>query len=238
MLQVTNFKIIKDKKLRALYQNVYTHLSYVDTLHSKDELLAHKQLFKAYKNGYTSNNKMFKNLLKSQLEFPYIHIDWIGVFIDARLDYAQTKTLKRLDDLLKYAELTSRFGFLCLITDQHAKHHITIINNLSKIDVLAYILLNDDTLKSKHQLHYPKQLIEDFGIEISVDNQYMKNEKYMSLWEFIHFKVQTFIKDVEPMLNQFKKEEILLISFYLNLIKDELKIKRDDLISHFKKLGL
>ncbi|MFA7418016.1 MAG: hypothetical protein WCZ19_05675 [Acholeplasma sp.] len=237
MLQDAHFKIIKDKKLRSLYQNVYTHLSYIDHLHTKDDLLAYQKLFKAYKNGYTSNNEMFKNLLKSQLAFPYIHIDWIGVFIDARLDYIQTKTLKRLDNLLKYAELTSKFGFLYLITDQQAKHHLSIINNLSKIDVLSYILLNDDTLKSKNLLHYPKQLIEDFGIEYSVDDQYMKNEKYISLWEFIHFKVKAFITSVEPMIHQFNSDQLLLINLYLKLVNENLKTKRVALIKHYEKIA-
>lgn len=236
MLQDNDLKMVKDKKLRALYQIIYIHLKHIEDLASKDELLEYQSLFKAYKNGYTSNNKTFKSLLKSHINFSYIYIDWLNVFIESKIYYLEIPKLKHLDDLFKFAELQSKIGFMFLITDKLAKHHLSIINNISKIDVISFLLLHDSGLKENTLIYYPLQLVEDFGIELSMDGSYMKNEKYVALWEYLHFKIQGFIKEIEPLLIQFQDHEVLIINDFIKTIQFQLITKRNTLIKHLKSL--
>ena len=92
-----------------------------------------------------------------------------------------------------------------------------MINGLAIIDVFSNLLLTDNDLKNKtKKLQYPSQLIEDFGVELSMDNLYMKNDKYIALWEYIHFKVQTEISDLKPKLITFKSHEFEFITYYIN----------------------
>lgn len=235
MLKDKDFKVIKDKKLRTLYQNIYLHLNYIENLESKDDLLHYESLFKAYKNGYTSNQKSFKSLQKVHKLFPFIHLDWLGVFIKSKLDYIENNRIKRLDDLLHYAETQSTFGFLLLICDKLAKNHLHIITTLSKIDKLSYILLYDDALKEKSLIHYPIQLIQDFGIEVDMHSKYLKNTQYIGLWEYLLFKINEMITYVEPQLIQFDISEYHLIVLYLDKIKVSLKNKRDNLIGYLER---
>lgn len=235
MLQVSDFKSIKDKKTSILYQIVYEHLKHIESLNDKEGLIAYQNLFNAYVNGYTSNQKSFKNLLKVHKIFPYMHLDWLGVFIKSKLNYLENKRMKRLDDLLLYAEVQSTFGFLLLICDKLAKNHLHIITTLSKIDMLSYILLHDDILKEKELIHYPIQLIEDFGVEVDMHSKYLKNEQYMGLWEYLLFKINEMITIVEPQLIQFDTSEHDLTIFYIQKIKVLLKNKRDDFIHHLKR---
>lgn len=236
MLQDKDFKLIKDKKIRNLYQTIYSHLKHIDQLQTVDELKAHETLFKAYKNGYTSNHKMFKALLKEHLSNPYIYMDWFQVFITSKIDYLNRPKLKHLDELLKYCELQSTFGYLFLITDTLAKHHVGFINLISRIDILSYILIHDLDLDKTHLPYYPQNLIQDFGIEYAMDGRLMKNEKYIALWEYIHFKIRGFIKELDTALIQFQAHEVTLITFYIEHIGLKLKQKRTYLMDYIKTL--
>lgn len=235
MLQVSDFKSIKDKKTRFLYQIIYYHLKYIESLNDKESLLAYESLYHAYKNGYTSNQKSFKDLLKVQQHFPYIHLDWLGVFIKSKLDYIEDKRIKRLDDLLYYAEVQSTFGFLLLICDKLARNHLNMITILSKMDKLSYILLHDDDLKEQELIHYPTQLLEDFGVEVDMNLKYLKNKQYMGLWEYLLFKINEMITLIEPQLIQFDTTEYDLIVLYIHKIKILLKNKRDGLIKYLER---
>jgi len=236
MLQDKDLKLIKDKKIRNLYQTIYSHLKHIEQLQTVDEIKAHETLFKAYKNGYTSDHKMFKALLKEHLANPYIYIDWFQVFITSKIDYLNRPKLKQLDDLLKYCELQSSFGYLFLITDTLAKHHVSFINLISRIDILSYILIHDLNLDKNNLPYYPQNLILDFGIEYAMDGSLMKNEKYIALWEYIHFKIQGFIKELDTTLIQFQAHEVTLITFYIENIDSKLKQKRRDLMDYLKTL--
>jgi len=228
MLQLTDFKVIKNKKVKTLYQNVWTHLDYIRSLKSESDLLSYQEMFKAYKNGYASN-KMFKNLMTSHIEFPYIYVDWLNVYINARLTYMNQPQFKRIDDLLKFAELHSALGFLFLVTDKLAKHHLPMINLLSKIDIISFILLNDHELLKNQTPHYPKQLLEDFDVSTSLEGVYMINEGYLALWRYLSFKVDGWIKEYKPYLIQFQDEEVQLISIFIERVSNMLKNKQQKL---------
>ena len=234
MLKDHDFKFIKDKKLRILYQTVWAHLDYIDNLSSITELDNYHTLFKAYKNGYTSNHKMFKSLLKTHMLYPDIFLDWLPVYIESKSSYLEKKHIKDLDDLYNFSKLTSKFGLLLLITDKLAKQHLNFINTISKVDVIGKLLGNDKELMSLQKTYFPTRLIEDFGIEQSLDDIFMKNEKYIALWEYLHFKVQGFMKEIEIMLIQFNDIEVHLITTYIERIKTDLKIRRDILIKYIK----
>ncbi len=228
MLQLTDFKAIKNKQIKTLYQNVWTHLDYIRSLHSESDLLTYQEMFKAYKNGYASN-KMFKALMKSQIDYTYIYVDWFSVYINAKLTYLNKTEFKRIDDLLKFAELQSTTGFLFLITDKLAKHHIQMINLLSKIDIVSYILLNDHELLKKQIPHYPKQLLEDFDVSTSLEGVYMINEGYLALWRYLSFKVDGWIVALKPYLIQFQDEEVQLMSLFIKRVQNMLDNKQKHL---------
>jgi len=234
MLQTNDFKQIKNKHIRKLYQNVYYHLDQIASMTNKEDVVAYQNLFKAYKNGYTSNHKMFKKLLKSNIKFPHIYIDWFFVYIDKKLQYLNKPELKRLDDLYVYAQLQSKLGFLMLITHQNAKLNLDMINTLSVIDIYTDILLNDDTYLLENKIHYPTGLIEDFGVEKNLDGHYLKNEQYVGLWEYLLFKVQSDMKLIMPQHMLFQPYEAQIIDTVLKRAKEGLKLKRQALIDHLK----
>lgn len=228
MLQLTDFKALKNKQVKTLYQNVWTHLDYIRSLKSESELLSYQEMFKAYKNGYTSN-KLFKQLMKSHIAFPYIYIDWLNVYINAKLTYLKQPHFKRMDDLLKFAELQSVVGFLFLITDKLAKHHLQIINLLSKIDILTNFLLNDHELLKNKIPHYPIQLLEDFDVSTSLEGTYMINDGYLAIWRYLAFKVDGWIKEFNPYLIQFQDAEVEIISIFIKRVQKMLKNKQHKL---------
>lgn len=225
MLQLTDFKVIKNKQTKTLYQNVWTNLDYIRSLNSESDLLNYQNMFKAYKNGYASN-KIFKALMKSHIDFSYIYIDWLNVYAHSKLSYLKQTQFKRMDDLLNFSELQSVTGFLFLITDKLAKHHIQMINLLSRIDIVSYILLNDHELLKNQTPHYPKQLLEDFDVSTSLEGFYMINEGYLALWRYLSFKVDGWIKEFKPYLIQFQDEEVQLISTFIKRVQDMLKNKQ------------
>lgn len=235
MIQIDDLKVIKDKKIKILYETIAAHLNYVFNLESLDELNNYIKRVLAYQNGYTEKDKLFTNLRKVHLEHPNLVIDWLTEYAKFKISYIKQPKIKRFDDLLLYAMSQSPYAFLMLITDNLAQRHLEIIYDIGKIDMLSFILKNDDALKQHQKIHYPVQLIEDYGLDISFQNTYMKNESYAALWEMIHFKIQGYIKSVSLSLNQFKVDEILFLEHFIDTRKAFLIEKRNYLINHLKK---
>ncbi|WP_025725432.1 hypothetical protein [Acholeplasma granularum] len=231
MHQIEEFNIIKDKNLKNLYQIVYQHLKYIDDAPNIEALHTYKKYLLAYHNGYTSDQKLFKKLQKYHLLFKEINISWLGVFLDYKINYFDQFSLKSYDNLITYAKLQSKFSFLFLITDKLAKNHLNIISSLGIIDILSDILLNDEKLNSQSKINYPEQLLFDFNVEISLNKSFLKNDKYIGLWEYIHFKVRTEINLIKPLIITFLPHEIELIKLYINDIISRLNERRNFLIS-------
>jgi len=61
-----DFKLIKLKNKRKLYQIIYDHLNYIESLDDVIHLNDYLNNLKSYLNGYTPKTKLFKNLRKKR----------------------------------------------------------------------------------------------------------------------------------------------------------------------------
>lgn len=235
MIQIEDFKVVKDKKIRFLYETISEHLNYVFNTDDMELLNSYIKRVLAYLNGYTEKDKLFSHLRKTNFDHPYLFLQWLIEYAKFKIEYIKQPKIKRFDDLLLYSNNQSPYGFLFLITDNLAARHINIISNIAKIDILTYILKHDNALKLSGKIHYPLQLIEDYGLDYSFENTYMKNEAYTALFEMIHFKIEGYIKTLTASLDYFKDHESLVIKNFINVRKDYLQSQRKSLIDHLNK---
>lgn len=222
MIQTTIFKPIKDKQTRFLYESVANQLNHIETLSTIDALDVYIKSVLAYLNGFTEKNKLFKDLRKTHQIHPNLYMRWLIEFAKFKQHYIEFPKIKRLDDLMLYAEHQSTFSYLLLITDEMASNHLVVINNLARIDVLSNILLSINSLKKNGRIHLPIQLIEDYHLEESLDGTYMINERFIALWELIAYKLKLLIKDVNLYLNDFDQVKQNFIMLHLKSISDSL----------------
>ncbi len=228
MIQTSIFKPIKDKQTRFLYESIAHQLNYIETLSTVDALDGYIKRVLAYLNGFTEKNKLFKDLRKTHQIHPNLYIRWLIEFAKFKIHYTQYPNIKRLDDLMLFAERQSTFSYLLLITDKNASDHIKIIGDLAKVDILSHVLLNADTLKKNNQIHFPTQLIEDYHLEESLDGSYMINERYIALWEMIAYKIKVLSEGISLAYGLFNESEAYLIEAFT-------KTRFKELNSHLKK---
>src|SRR5690554_5463822 len=112
---MVDFKLIKIRKKRKLYQIIYNHLNYIADLNDYSLLNNYLNDLKSYLNGYTPKNKLFKILRKVHLKEPYLNLIYLLKFCENILNYLKYPEIKRFIDLIVYAKETSKLGFLLLI---------------------------------------------------------------------------------------------------------------------------
>lgn len=228
MIQIQQFKTIKDKHTKFLYETISNQLNHIESLHSIEQLNNYIKRVLAYLNGFTEKDKLFKNLRIAHNHFPYLYIQWFIEYAKFKIHYMDYPTIKRLDDLLIYTEKQSTFSYLFLITDEHAQKHLHIINDLARIDVLSSVLLNVDFLKKNNQIHFPRQLVEDYHLEETLDGKYLINDRYIALWEMIAHWIKVFKERVRLSFGYFNTTEQAVIDTFI-------QTQFQALIRHIKK---
>ena len=216
-----NFNLIKDKKNKKLYQTLYYHLTYIETLNNLDELENHLNNMKSYLNGYTSKDKIFKNLRKVHLNNLYLNTNYFIDFINYKMKLIQNLEITQFNDLNNYAINTSKLGYLLLITNKNNNLNLEAIKELSIIDSLSYILLNYNDLLLNNKIHFAKQDIKDFNL-IKDKNGYVINLSLLSLWNRISKKVKDSLNNYKKAIIFFDDCLILLINDYLSNVTKSL----------------
>lgn len=230
-----NFKTIlqtKDKKEIELYSVIFFHLNYIKELNSIDTLNDYIKRMYGFINGYTEKVKLFKKLRTVFLNYPDIYIDWLIEYAKQKIKYLQTPKLKTLDDLLSYAQKQSVFGYLILIIDKHAREHLSTIALFSQMDVISEMLLNANQLKINNFVGLPLQMIEDYHLELTLDGNYLINDRLITLWQLLLYKVKQFAEQVQLSSNTFDIVLQRLIEFIIKSRLNDLKKIAKELVKN------
>ncbi|CDR30361.1 Uncharacterised protein [Acholeplasma oculi] len=227
-------KPIKDKKLRALYQILIEHLSFIKNIETMDLLKQTEKDVLAFLNGYTNEHKSYKQLRKSFKEYPLIHLKLLYSFIQYKVNYLSNPMIRSLDNYYKYAHEQSIIGFTLYILNNQPKEHYESIMTLSRIDVCSDLLLNADLYLQKGLIHFPKQFIDDYGISLDLNGYFLKNTAYIQMYEYLFFKIKQDIEKLNIYLELIYPDLKEIFTNYLTQLVHTLTQLRDKYLSKIK----
>lgn len=229
MLKKTLLTVIKDKKKRLFYESILNMLFFIQETHTQSDLnLIQKELL-AFKNGYTNKLKIYKNLRKAQAIKKDLNIDLFILFSKQRQFYLENTSLKRFDDLIRYAYEQSLIGFFFLISINSPDKSIQFFQELSSCDILSNICLEDKDKLYPIIVSIPNQMLEDYAVEYSIEGKIMVNENYLYLLDYLYKKIKIHANYLTLNLSQYDENISIILNSYINYQLQELN-------NYFKKL--
>src|SRR5690606_18545639 len=161
MHKISYLKALEDKNLRFLYETISKHLHNLESLVDTIQIDLYQTDLKAYLNGHTKKDSLFKDLRKAEgLSYP-IHTSILLEYARFKKFYLTKNTLKTLDDLYQYCSNTSTIGYLLLICGEDFLKPLDLISDVALIDGLTNILTNFQSLHKKGEINFPLMLIND-----------------------------------------------------------------------------
>ena len=222
MHKISYLKPLNDKNLRFLYETISKHLHNLESLVDTKQIEGYQTDLKAYLNGYTKKDSLFKDLRKiDDASYP-IHLSILLEYAKFKNQYIQNNQLKSLEDLYAYCKHTSTLSFLLLICGEDFLKPLELINEVALIDVLTNILTNFQTLKKSGQINFPLMLINDYDIDTTLDGNYLLNAKFIAMWDMLAYKVFMLIQNISSKLHLFEDNHQIILKEFLKDIKQTL----------------
>jgi len=222
MHKISYLKPLLDKNLRFLYETISKHLHNLESLVDTKQIDSYQTDLKAYLNGYTKKDSLFKDLRKAE-SFSYpIHTPILLEYAKFKNQYIINNKLKTLDDLYYYCKHTSTLSFLLLICGEDFLKPLELINDVAQVDVLTDILTNFQVLQKKGDINFPLALINDYDIDFTLEGNYLLNAKFIAMWDMLAYKVFMLIQNLSSKLHLFEDTHQLILKEFLKDIKQTL----------------